>query len=189
MRVAFGILASVGVTAAMLVTVSPQSAVAVSIGTPRQVLLRPDSGNGNGEPEGKPHSGQKAMPELEAEVFAMTNNERAKAGCPKLREDYALHVAAQNHSRDMAAYGYLSHTNQNDEGADIRMERAGYPIEYGWAENIAAGPTTANAVMEMWMSSEAHRKNILNCKFRALGVGVAQATDGMLFWTQTFGGK
>jgi uncharacterized protein YkwD len=189
MRVAFGILASVGITAAMLVTVPQSTVAAVSIGTPGQILLHPDSGNGNGEPEGKPHSGQKAIPELEAEVFAMTNNERAKAGVPKLREDYALHTAAQNHSRDMAAYGYLNHTNQNNETPDVRMKRAGYPVQYGWAENIAAGPTTAKAVMSMWMGSEGHRKNILNPKFRALGVGVAQASDGMLFWTQCFGGK
>ena len=116
-------------------------------------------------------------------------NERVKAGVPKLREDEALHVAAQNHSRDMAAYGYLNHTNQNNESPDVRMARAGYPVKYGWAENIAAGPTTAKAVMDMWMSSPDHRKNILDPKFHALGVGVAQATDGMLFWTQNFGGK
>jgi uncharacterized protein YkwD len=189
MRVAFGILASVGVTAAMLVTGPPQSAVAVSMGTPRQVLLRPDSGNGDGEPEGKPHSGQKAMPELEEEVFVLTNKERKSAGCPALRHDDALHTAAENHSRDMAAYGYLNHTNQNNEGPEVRIERAGYSTQYGWAENIAAGPTTANAVMKMWMGSPAHRDNILNCKFKALGVGVAQASDGMLFWTQVFGGK
>jgi uncharacterized protein YkwD len=89
----------------------------------------------------------------------------------------------------MAAYGYLSHTNQNDEGAETRIARAGYPVKYGWAENIAAGPTTAEAVMKMWMGSEAHRNNILNPKFKALGVGVAQASDGTLYWTQNFGGK
>src|SRR6185503_19202688 len=98
MRVAFGVLAGIGVSAAMLITAPPQSTVAgVPGGVPRQVLLRPDSGNGNGEPQDKPHSGQKAVPELEAEVFGMTNNERVKAGVPKLREDEALHVAAQNH--------------------------------------------------------------------------------------------
>lgn len=153
------------------------------------MLLRPDSGNGNGEPEGKPHGSQKGMPELEEQVFTLTNKERKSAGCAALRHDDALHTAAQNHSRDMAAYGYLNHTNQDGDGPEVRMERAGYPTQYGWAENIAAGPTTAKAAMDMWMGSSAHRKNILNCKFKALGVGVAQASDGMLFWTQNFGGK
>src|SRR5262245_6945225 len=136
MRIAFGVLASAGITAAMLITASPQSTVVGATGVPRQVLLRPDSGNGNGDSQGQP----RGRPELADQVYGLTNNERAKAGCPKLRRDQALDAAAVNHSRDMATYGYLSHTNSNDEGADTRMERAGYDTSKGWAENIAAGP-------------------------------------------------
>ena len=41
--------------------------------------------------------------------------------------------------------------------------------------------------MAGWMDSPGHRANILNCQARAIGVGVAAAADGTLYWTQMFG--
>jgi hypothetical protein len=126
---------------------------------------------------------------LESQVYTLTNGERDRERCPDLRLDYALSRAARNHSRDMAAYRYMSHTDYNNEDPAQRMERSGYPVRYGWAENIAYGSRTADQVMSAWMTSPGHRKNILDCTLRAIGVGVARAQDGTLFWTQNFGGR
>jgi hypothetical protein len=126
---------------------------------------------------------------LENEVFALTNNERDRAQCPYLRLDNTLGSAARDHSRDMATNRYLSHVNRYNEDPGLRMERSGYPVRYGWAENIAYGSRTAEQVMSAWMNSSTHRKNILNCGFRAIGVGLARAPDGTMFWTQNFGGR
>jgi hypothetical protein len=126
---------------------------------------------------------------LENQVYMLTNRERARAACQQLRLDHALGVAAEDHSQDMAAYQYMSHVDRYNEDPRLRMERSGYPVQYGWAENIAYGSRTAEQVMDGWMMSTGHRENILNCRLRAIGVGVARAQDGTLYWTQNFGGR
>jgi uncharacterized protein YkwD len=57
---------------------------------------------------------------------------------------------------------------------------------YRWAgENIAYGQTSAQEVMQSWMNSAGHRQNILNPKFR--DVGIAYAYGNTFYWTQNFG--
>jgi uncharacterized protein YkwD len=126
---------------------------------------------------------------LESQVYALTNGERYREQCPGLRLDYALSRAARGHSREMAAYQYMSHTDYNNEDPSQRIEDYGYPARFGWAENVAYGSRTAGQVMYAWMTSPGHRKNILDCRMRAIGVGVARAQDGTLYWTQNFGGR
>ncbi|OLT38612.1 hypothetical protein BJF79_26710 [Actinomadura sp. CNU-125] len=123
---------------------------------------------------------------VEQAVIGLTNAERADAGCSALRADDRLMVAAERHSADMAANGYFSHTSQNGDTPWDRMEAAGYSSP--GAENIAKGYGSAEAVVRGWMNSEGHRRNILNCDLRAIGVGMVDGPDGKL-WTQTFGWK
>ncbi len=54
-------------------------------------------------------------------------------------------------------------------------------------ENIAYGYPTPKAVMNAWMHSEGHRQNILNRKFRKIGLGLARSADGTPYWVQDFG--
>ncbi len=115
-------------------------------------------------------------------VVELVNAERAEAGCAAVRVDDRLVESAQAHSDDMAESGYLSHTSRDGRSFDDRIEAAGYPDPA--AENIAMGMSTADAVMQAWMSSEGHRRNILNCEIATIGVGVN--SDGW-YWTQNFG--
>jgi uncharacterized protein YkwD len=128
---------------------------------------------------------------MEDQIIAHTNAERAKSpGCPSLRLDDRLRTAAQRHAADMASYGYLSHTGHDRSTPVQRMQDAGYDASgLGWAENVARGYPTVTAVMAGWMNSAGHRANILNCSFKAIGVGVARAADGELYFTQDFGGR
>lgn len=122
---------------------------------------------------------------LEDEVTALTNAERAAAGCGELRTDERLREAARAHSEDMAANDYFSHTGLDGRSPFERMRDAGYAN--GAAENIAMGYRTPQAVMEGWMNSEGHRANILNCGLTAIGVGLAYDGSGRPYWTQNFG--
>jgi len=124
---------------------------------------------------------------METQVLDLTNAERAKAGCGALRFDTHLRAAARAHSTDMAVHNYFSHTGRDGSDPGDRIAAAGFNIRRGWAENIAAGYPTAKAVMTGWMNSSGHRANILNCRLRALGVGVARSSGGRLYWTQDFG--
>jgi uncharacterized protein YkwD len=120
----------------------------------------------------------------EGTVVSLTNEERAKAGCAALKVDDRLTTAARRHSADMAANNYFSHTSLNRDTFADRIKAAGYPQP--GAENIAKGYPTAAAVMQGWMNSSGHRANILNCRLKAIGVGMADGPGGPL-WTQDFG--
>ena len=49
-------------------------------------------------------------------------------------------------------------------------------------ENLAAGQTGPAQAMQGWMASPAHRANVLAPAARDLGVGVALAAGGRLYW-------
>jgi uncharacterized protein YkwD len=121
-----------------------------------------------------------------AQVVTLTNNERAKAGCPALTANATLTSVAQAHSQDMATNNYFSHDSQDGRSPFDRMTAAGYTFRLA-AENIAAGQSTPAAVVQAWMNSAGHRANILNCGLTQIGVGYAKGGSYGSYWTQDFG--
>jgi uncharacterized protein YkwD len=120
----------------------------------------------------------------EADVLSLVNAQRAANGCGALSGDEGLASVARQHSADMAARDYFSHTTPEGVDPFQRAEAAGQSAR---AENIAAGQQSAAAVMEAWMASQGHRENILNCSFTRLGVGVGYGGSYGIYWTQLFG--
>jgi uncharacterized protein YkwD len=118
-----------------------------------------------------------------ARVLKLVNSERSKAGCSPLVMKAKLTRAAQDHSKDMASHRNMSHTGSDGSSPGDRITRAGYSWStYG--ENVAHGYTSPESVMAGWMASPGHKRNILNCAFKEIGVGLAQPGD---YWTQDFG--
>ena len=94
-----------------------------------------------------------------------------------------LAKAAYDHSVDMNTQDYFSHTGLDGSSPGQRITAAGYNwTSYG--ENIAEGYSTEQIVMNAWLGSEGHCKNIMNVGFKDMGVG----RDGN-YWTQDFGSK
>ncbi|MEW2293998.1 sigma-70 family RNA polymerase sigma factor [Streptomyces sp. NPDC006743] len=122
-----------------------------------------------------------------AQVVALVNKERAKAGCGPLTEDPQLDAAAQGLSDDMAARDFFDHTDPDGKDPGRRITAAGYRWS-AYGENIARGQQTPASVMDSWMHSPGHRANILNCSFKNIGVGVHKGSGGP-WWTQDFGAK
>lgn len=120
----------------------------------------------------------------EAEVVALTNDQRAAHGCPALRDDPRLRAAAIAHSADMRVQDYFAHDTPDGVTPWARIGAQGYSDPS--AENIAMGQPTPQAVVEAWMNSAGHRANILNCASKAIGVGVQFGPNGP-WWTQDFG--
>ncbi|MFG2527092.1 CAP domain-containing protein [Streptomyces sp. NPDC048516] len=118
-----------------------------------------------------------------ARVVELVNKERSKAGCSPLTVNAKLTKAAQDHSKDMADHKNMSHTGSDGSSPDDRITRAGYHWN-AYGENVAYGYSTPEKVMAGWMSSPGHKRNILDCSFKEIGVGVAQPGD---YWTQDFG--
>ncbi len=120
-------------------------------------------------------------------VFDLTNAARAQQGLPALKLNANLISAAGWFAQDMAAHqvGSLSHTDSLGRDAPTRITQFGYHYLY-FAENIAMGYPTPEAVMAGWMGSEGHRENILNPKMTEIGIGHVQA-NGWDYWVEDFG--
>ena len=138
--------------------------------------------------------------EMEAEVLSLVNDIRSKgATCggvykspvPELEWNEQLARAAEDHSRDMADKNYFSHTSLNGRTFVTRITNAGYTGYTTLGENIAAGYSTANDVVNGWMNSPGHCNNIMNPSFKDLGVGYAYNSGSRYrnYWTQDFGRK
>lgn len=121
---------------------------------------------------------------FEAQVVKLTNAQRTAHGCPALRTDHRLQLAAIEHSVDMQARDYFAHETPDGVSPWTRIKAQGYPDPS--AENIAMGQSTPQAVVAAWMASPGHRANILNCASKAVGVGVRLGPGGP-WWTQDFG--
>jgi uncharacterized YkwD family protein len=121
----------------------------------------------------------------EQKVVDLTNQQRVKNGLPGLKVDLALSKVAREKSRDMSTNGYFSHTSPTYGSPFDVMKKFGITYRYA-GENIAMGQRTPEEVVNAWMNSEGHRKNILSPNFTHIGVGyVAQGN----YWTQQFIGK
>jgi uncharacterized protein YkwD len=119
-------------------------------------------------------------------VVVLTNQRRVRHGCRPVKAVRSLNVAAQRHTRRMARADRLDHQLPGEPSVGQRLRNAGYDwTMYG--ENIAYGYPTARAVVRAWMRSAGHRRNILTCRFRHIGVGLAWTGSGRPYWTQDFG--
>jgi uncharacterized YkwD family protein len=122
---------------------------------------------------------------FEKKVVDLTNQERAKNGLPAFKVDLSLSKMAHEKARDMSANNYFSHTSPTYGPPFDMMKQFGITYNYA-GENIAMGQQTPEEVVNAWMNSEGHRKNILNPNYNYIGVGyVAQGND----WVQDFIGK
>jgi len=125
--------------------------------------------------------------DLVQKVIDLTNQERARYGLPALQWNDQLFNAAKEHSQSMAHGDFFDHRQLVE-----RVREEGYPSSFV-GENIGAGSSTAEDVVEMWMNSPGHRNNILNQEYEEIGIGYYYLeNDGGRFkykhyWTQIFG--
>ncbi len=107
-----------------------------------------------------------------------------------------LQKAARSHSEDMIRRDYFSHnTKGKNEGACERVRRFGYRFR-SCGENIAwgSGPKgSPGNIMRNWMNSSGHRANILNNKYREVGIGTHtgtfNGTRNVTMYTADFGAR
>ena len=136
-------------------------------------------------PQAAPTLAQVRARTTTAQVIHLTNSKRLEAGCPALTVDGHLISASVRQSSYMARTRLFSHVWRDGSTFVERSRDAGYRQPAG--ENIAWGYRSAPEVVQAWMASPGHRKNILNCKARSMGAGVAFAADGTPYYTQVFG--
>lgn len=134
-------------------------------------------------------AGLKDLPAVRREVLALINAERAKVRARPLTLEPRLAVAAQRHADDMLKRGYFAHESPEGKSVRQRAKEAGYTW-HAVGENIAEGQLSAAQVVEAWMNSPEHRRNILDRDFVHMGLGLALGDGPKGFrvtWCQTFG--
>ena len=116
------------------------------------------------------------------EVYEITNNYRSLVGVSSLTLDSSLVEAASIRAKELS--DSFLHTRPNGSSCFTVLSELG--ISYGTAgENIAAGYSSSQSVMEGWYSSSGHYQNIISSKFKKIGIGV-NIINNQYYWVQIF---
>jgi uncharacterized protein YkwD len=124
--------------------------------------------------------------DVQTTVVSTVNQHRSQAGQAGVVVDGRLTAAAQGHSDDMARRQTMTHSGGDGTDGGQRIRNAGYGWNT-WAENVAAGQSTAADVMSSWLNSPGHRANILNGGVAHIGVAATTGSNGVTYWTMVLG--
>ena len=109
----------------------------------------------------------------EARMLELVNQERARAGLGAVTVDPTIHEVARAYAAEMFQKGFFAHVDLEGETPFDRMRQGGVRF-LAAGENLALAPTV-DVAHEGLMNSPGHRANILNGRWRRVGIGV---TDG-----------
>lgn len=126
-----------------------------------------------------------ATKSIENQVIQLTNQQRAKYGLKPLTQDWQLSRVARYKANDMRDKNYFSHTSPTYGDPFTMIKNFGIAYRSA-AENIAAGQTTPQEVVNAWMNSTGHRANILNAGYTYIGVGYSKGGSQRYYWVQQF---
>jgi len=121
-------------------------------------------------------------------MLAVVNAARLVEGRPPLVLDPRLSAAAQAHAQDMLARTYYAHQSPEGSMPRQRVLATGVTADLV-AENLAAGQTSVENVVDAWLHSVDHRRNMLDPRFTHLGVGIAVGNElhkYKVLWVQDF---
>ena len=113
---------------------------------------------------------QMSEEQFAAEIFRLTNVERTKYGEPLVQTNDDLNRAAMQRAREISIK--FSHTRPDGTNALTVFGEYNHIPDNNAAENIAAGFTSPQDVVDGWMGSSGHRVSLLNTYSTHLGVGV-----------------
>lgn len=134
---------------------------------------------------------------VQRDVLALVNKARARprrcgsksfSAVPPLTLSATLTRAALAHAQDMAAHDHFEHAGTNGSTPSQRATAAGYKWR-NIAENIAAGPATADVAVDGWLDSPGHCANIMGAQYAEMGVAYAvnAKSQAGIYWAQEFG--
>jgi uncharacterized protein YkwD len=119
----------------------------------------------------------------------LANEDRAEQGAGKLVMNEELVLAAQFKANDMAQKSYFAHTSPEGLTPWHWFGQAGYDYIYA-GENLAVNFNRSEDVQRAWMNSPLHRANILNNRYKEIGIATAEGMykgEKTTFVVQMFG--
>ncbi|BCJ96440.1 hypothetical protein acsn021_40090 [Anaerocolumna cellulosilytica] len=118
-----------------------------------------------------------------SQVLKLVNIERKNGGLSELTMSKALTAPANKRAEEIVQS--FSHTRPNGTAWSTVLNEFNVSVTTA-GENLAYGYNTPEAVVEGWMNSPGHRANIMNAKFRNIGIGVYKDSNGTVYATQLF---
>jgi uncharacterized protein YkwD len=119
---------------------------------------------------------------MELEILQYVNDDRKVHGLSPLEMNDMESSLAAKHSQDMARGKVpFGHSGFNTRAKTIQKVIGSNEV----GENVASGPMTAREVVDGWLHSPGHKKNIEG-DFRLTGIGYAMDKKGNIFFTQIF---
>lgn len=128
-----------------------------------------------------------AMEQASTDMFALVNEERVGRGLQPLAAEPCLTEVAQHWSESMVWLETSGSAHNPSLNADLRSCRM-----VGWAENVARSVGSApnnGEVMQRWLGSSGHLRNLMNPTMTHLGVGIASDGDRQWYYVLDFGRK
>ena len=121
---------------------------------------------------------------IEEQILELVNDERKAHGKSAVVLDSKLNAVALVRANELLQN--LSHTRPDGTSCFTAFDDKG--IRYGSAsENIAAGQSTPEEVMESWLSSTGHKENILSSGAEKMGIALVKSSTGYgYYWVQVF---
>ena len=144
------------------------------------IILTACGGSGSGDPvvdfadAGVANFGpvQAASNQANDSDFAtILNSLRSDRGLGSMNYDARLDVAAENYAIEQSQISGLSHTGVDGSSVYDRIVATGYNPK-GWAENLAKGYQSQAQVLQAWINSPGHNRN-LNADLEDFAIGVA----------------
>lgn len=120
---------------------------------------------------------------MERDILNYVNLHRRSIGLKPLQINATESDLAGKHSYEMAA-GKLSFGHDGIEERVKAISRKLGPVTKS-GENVAYGLLTAKEVVDMWLTSPTHRRNIEG-DFLVTGIGVSRDRRGIIYYTQIF---
>lgn len=120
---------------------------------------------------------------FEEQILQWVNQYRQSKDLPPLQMNASISSEALKHSTAMAA----GKTPFGHDGFDGRVNAIKQQLASSrkFAENVAYGHLDAKEVVDVWLNSPGHRRNIEGA-YNATGIGTAKREDGTIFFTQIF---
>lgn len=123
-----------------------------------------------------------------AQLISLANQDRATSHIVPLQENPILDKAAQKRADYLVSTGYFSHQDKEGQMPWHYFTETGYKFTNA-GENLARGFKDPESTETAFMNSPSHKANILNARYKDIGIGISQDSQGNMYVVEFYGSR